>query len=393
MKNRGFLSLLILLLLVAPTAGAVHYEYGLRIRTYPSTIKDATGLLLEGGKAISLGGDPFRMDFEINNRDDNLIGTVFRMITDRGDNIDLMYSVDREGHHYPILVTGEYVHDIRSALTTGKWMGVSIRLDPRSGEVTLDYGGTLLQVKDAGAKGAKSVRIAFGHCHIPGFQLDDVASLSLRDIYLSRDGRRFRHWDLSVHDGDNCFDNLKGAPATAVNPSWLVDRYISWDEVFTKTFSREPSVAFDPAEVFYMSADGSVISVYDCRTRESRQIEAVAGAYPAHAPNQLIWNGSRLVSYNLDECTEAFFNPERKAWEGGELPSKDHNYWNNAATWWEREQAVVSFGGYGHYHYNNDLLIQRCGSEGTDRQYRIEEITPRYGCAVAIVSDEQVYNS
>ena len=378
----------LLILSLAPfQAAAAPYEYGLRIRTYPYSTNEQTALLLEGGKAIDLKGEPFRMDFELYNRQDNLLGTVFRIITEKGDNIDLMYSVDRNDNHYPILVTGEYVHDIRAALTTRKWLPVSIEIDPRDGEISLDYAGTVMTVKDAGARGARHLRIAFGHCLIPGYTLDDVASIALRDIMLYRGERRIRHWDLSVHDGDVCLDNLKGAPATTVYPNWLVDRYISWDEVFTKTFSREPSVAFDPAEVFYMSADGSVISVYDCRTRESRQIEAVAGAYPAHAPNQLIWNGSRLVSYNLDECTEAFFNPERKAWEGGELPSKDHNYWNNAATWWEREQAVVSFGGYGHYHYNNDLLIQRCGSEGTDRQYRIEEITPRYGCAVAIVSD------
>ena len=387
MKNRGFLSLLILLLLVAPTAGAVHYEYGLRIRTYPSTIKDATGLLLEGGKAISLGGDPFRMDFEINNRDDNLIGTVFRMITDRGDNIDLMYSVDREGHHYPILVTGEYVHDIRSALTTGKWMGVSIRLDPRSGEVTLDYGGTLLQVKDAGAKGAKSVRIAFGHCHIPGFQLDDVASLSLRDIYLSREGRRFRHWDLSVHDGDNCFDNLKGAPATAVNPSWLVDRYISWDQVCTQTFNKEPSIAFDPRGIFYLTSDGTSVLTHDCTTHQTRRIEAVGGDFPVNAPSQLVWDGSRLVAYNLDEGTDAVFDPGKRMWLGGALPVRDPDHWNNAATWWENGKAVVSFGGYGHYHYNNDLLIHPLQGSGPSRMYRIDEITPRYGCAITIVSD------
>ena len=103
----------LLILSLAPfRAAAAPYEYGLRIRTYPYSTNEQTALLLEGGKAIDLKGEPFRMDFELYNRQDNLLGTVFRIITEKGDNIDLMYSVDRNDNHYPILVTGEYVHDI-----------------------------------------------------------------------------------------------------------------------------------------------------------------------------------------------------------------------------------------------------------------------------------------
>ena len=383
--KRLILSLILLLSAVCATAAG--YEYGLRIKTYPYTLKDATGLLLEGGKSIELGGDPFKMEFELYNRADNLLGTVFRIITDKGDNIDLMYSVDRNENRYPILVTGEYVHDIRAALTTGKWMPVSITIDPKSGEVTLDYAGTVLSVKDVGAKGAKSIRISFGHCLIPGYALDDVASLALRDIVLYKDGKRKRHWDLSVHDGNVCLDNLRGAPALAENPSWLVDRYISWSDVFTYGFGQEPSVAFDPRGVFYLTDGGDRVILYDCISQETQQIDEVSGAFPVNAPSQLVWDGERLVAYNLDESTEAVFNPDTKSWEGGMLPTRDHNFWNNAATWWADKEAIVSFGGYGHYHYNNDLLIQYPGNNLPDRQYRIEEITPRYGCAITVVSD------
>ena len=375
-----------ILLLSAVFATAADYQYGLRINTYPTSAKAHTGLLLEDGKAIETGGDRFRMEFELLNRSDNLLGTVFRIITDKGDNIDLMYTVDRNDYHSPILVTGEYVHEIRAALTTDVWLPVSIEIDPDDGEVSLDYAGTVLTVKDAGAKNAKNLRIAFGHCLIDGYALDDVASVSLRDIVLLRDNVRKRHWDLSIHDGDTCLDNLKGAPATAFNPSWLVDRYISWKDVCAYEFDKEPSIAFDPEGIFYLTADGQSIVLFDARDGSAELIGPVGGEYPVNAPSQLAWNG-RLLAYNLDEGTDAVFDAGARRWEGGALPQRDHDYWNNAALGWEGGQAVVSFGGYGHYHYNNDLLIHRPGSAAPDRKYLIEEITPRYGSAIALLSD------
>lgn len=376
----------LILLFSAVLASAAGYEYGLKIRTYPESLSGFTSLQLEGGRPFELKGKPFRMEFDLLNRSDNLLGTVFRILTEKGDNIDLMYSVDRQNNHYPILVTGEYVHDLRAALVTGRWIPVSIGINPKDGEVTLDYGGSVLTVKDAGAKGARQLRISFGRCSVPGYSLDDVASVTLRDIVLFRDSRRMRHWDLSVHDGNRCTDNLKGAPATAENPDWLVDRYISWNDVFRFDAGSEPSLAFDPAGVFYLTADGRSITSFDTRDGRMEVREGIGGDFPANAPSQLVWCG-RLVAYNLDEGTDAVFNPEAGRWEGGSAPERDHNYWNNASAWWESGKAVVSFGGYGHYHYNNDLLIHPIGREGQDRLYRIEEITPRYGSAVAIVSD------
>lgn len=108
------------LLLSCLTASAEKYEYGLKITTYPSPSKELTGLLLEGGKGLDAKGDEFRMEFDLYNRNDNVFGTIFRIITDKGDNIDLMYNIDMDNIHYPILVTGEYVHDLRVGIPMDK---------------------------------------------------------------------------------------------------------------------------------------------------------------------------------------------------------------------------------------------------------------------------------
>ncbi len=374
------------LLLSCLTASAGKYEYGLKITTYPSPSKDFTGLLLEGGKGIDARRDVFRMEFDLYNRADNEFGTVFRIITDKGDNIDLMYNIDMDNVHYPILVTGEYVHDLRVGIPMGKWIPVSISLNTRSGEISLSYNGESITVKDAGTKGARSFRIAFGHCQIPGYTLDDVASVTLRDIIIYKGNKLKRHWDLSIHDGDICHDNAKGSPAKAVNPHWLVDQYISWHPVFEGSYSSEPSIAFDPAGVFWISCDGKTLDCYDVRKGTMHAVTAAGGAFPANAPNQMVWKDG-LIAYNLDENTSALFNAGKHIWEGGRESTRDHDYWNNAVCFWDRERAVVSFGGYGHYHYNNALAILYPDNHNRDKKVRIADIAPRYGSSVGIIED------
>lgn len=326
------------------------------------------------------------MEFMLYNEIDNVFGTIFRMITDKGDNIDLMYSVSEDDTHYPMLVTGEYVHDINAHIVMGSWIPVSITLNPKSGEVSIDYNGSILTVKDAGAKGARSVRIAFGHCPIQGYTLDDVASIIIRDIVVSRKNKAIRKWDLSIHNNDLCFDKIKNSPAKAINPKWVVDQYISWNIVHTCSFSGSPSLAYDPDGTFYMSSDGKSISTYDAVNGKSKTIDMKGGAFTANAPNQMIFIGGDLVSFNLDEGTHSRYDAATSKWIGGHEPTKDHDYYNNAVCWWESDDALVSFGGYGHYRYNNKLLILY---KDHQRDYigKINAITPRYGCAVTIVND------
>lgn len=365
---------------------ASEYEYGLKIQTYPLPRTDFTGLILEGGKSIDLNGDPFKMQFMLFNRPENVFGTIFRIITDKGDNIDLMYSVSEDDQHYPMLVTGEYVHDINASIPTGCWIPVSIGLNPKNGEVVVDYAGTVIEVKDAGTKGAKSLRIAFGRCMFQGYVLDDVASVNIRDIMISRKDRVIRHWDLSIHDNDICFDNIRSAPTRAVNACWIVDQYISWNVVHSCNFSNSPSVAFDPQGVFYMTCDGKTVNTYDTRSGEAGSLSTRGGAFPTNAPNQLAFTDA-VISYNLNENTSARLDQDSGMWVGGQEPVKDHDFYNNAVCYWESEDAIVSFGGYGHYRYNNKLLIQYPGAHEKDYIGKVEEITPRYGSTVTVVND------
>jgi DNA-binding SARP family transcriptional activator len=363
-------------------------EYGLSVVSYPSAAQDYSGVTLEGGKPIPLRRKPLELSFDIYNRPDNVFGCVFRILTDSGENIDLMYTVDLDDRRYPILVTGDEVHEIPCAIPLEEWIPVKITLNPKDGQVDVDYGGTLLQLRDAGTKGAKAFRIAFGLCQFAGYTLSDVASVNLRDIRIRRGDRLVRQWELARHAGDICYDEMAGAQAVVKNPQWLIDQYVSFRPVFSHTFEDIPSVTFDDYDGFYMADGDEPIHVWHADTDEFTEIPVAGGHNPANYPNQLFYvAGSHqwLTAFNLDEGLFSTFDFDTRRWNNDVVPTRDHDYWNNTNTWEPEIHALYSFGGYGHYHYRNELIVSYLEHPELNRRAVLEDITPRYAMTSYIV--------
>jgi len=382
-----------ILLLVGLLAGALRIyaadlEYGLSVTAYPSDGEKFSGVSLDAGRPIPLKRKTLELSFDIYNRPDNVFGCVFRILTDKGDNVDLMYTADLDDRRQPILVTGTDVHPVDCSIPVGEWFHVSLTLNPGDGQLELDFGGTRLSVRDAGTKGAQSFRISFGLCPFVGYTLTDVASVNLKDIRISRGGKPFRHWALAGHDGDVCYDEIAGSPAVVRNPDWLIDQYVSFRHVLSHSFNRIPSVTFDDESVFYMASGNEPIHAFNVGDGSLKEIPVRGGCNPANYPNQLFHVGGGhnwLTAYNLDEGLFSRFDFSSQRWENTVDPSGDHNYWNNTNAWEPQIHALYSFGGYGHYHYRNELIVSYLDTPELNTRVEIDEITPRYAVTSYIV--------
>ena len=369
------------------------FDYGLHIVSYPALHNEMTGLALENGKPIPVKGKTLEMEFDLYNRPDNVFGCVFRIITDKGENVDLMYTADLRDERKPILVTGDQVHFIASEIPLEEWIHVRIRLNTKDGTIDMDYNGTNFSVRDAGTKGAETFRIDFGLCQLTGYTLLDVASVNVRDITLTLNGKLFRSWECARHAGDLCYDQVRGVPARALNPEWLIDSYLSFQPVFSHSFDDIPSITFDDRDKFYLTSPGEPIHVFSTLDGELIEIPVRGGQNPANYPNQLFYVGGNhhwLTAYNLDEGIFTMFNFETGRWENDKAPERDHNYWNNTNTWEPREHALYSFGGYGHYHFRNELIVSYLETPEKNFRTTIEDITPRYA-ATSYIVDSLLY--
>ena len=374
-----------------PMLAADEYEYGVEITTYPLFREAYTSVSLDEGRPIHAGSKTLELSFSLFTRSENVFGTIVRIITDGGANVDLMYTVGKGDVRNPMLVNGEYVTDIDVPVPEGRWVDVSMCLNPKTGDINVVFDGEKVSVRDAGTKGAKSFRISFGLCPFEGFALDDVASVNIKDVSISLSGRKIRDWDMGVHEGDICYDAIKHKPALCVNPRWILDRYITWNQVYTTAFSEEPHVAFDESGNVIMTTDGKSVRSYNLSSGKETDMKGIGGIFPSNAPNQLIClPGGRILSYNLDEKSYAFL--EGAQWNGAvAAPSSDHDYWNNTSCWDEETNTLFCFGGYGHYRYRNELLIRHFSEEGMESwNLTIPEITPRYSPASCIV-DSLIY--
>ena len=364
------------------------FDYGLHIVTYPALHNEMSGLALEDGKPIPVEGKTLEMEFDLYNRPDNVFGCVFRIITDKGENVDLMYTADLRDERKPILVTGDQVHFIASEIPMEEWIHVRIRLNTKDGTIDMDYNGTNFSVRDAGTKGAETFRIDFGLCQLTGYTLLDVASVNVRDITLSLNGKLFRSWECARHHGDLCYDQVRGVPARALNPTWMIDRYISFQPVFSHSFDDIPSITFDDRDKFYLTSPGEPIHVFSTLDGELSEIPVRGGQNPANYPNQLFYVGGDhhwLTAYNLDEGLFTMFNFQTGRWENDKVPERDHSYWNNTNTWEPHVHALYSFGGYGHYHFRNELIVSYLETPEKNFRTTIEDITPRYAVTSYIV--------
>lgn len=380
--------IILLLLFICQYSVAQYPEYGLHIQSFPINASKYTSMVLDNGEAIETEGEKITLDFKLWVRKDNVFGTVFRIITNDKKNIDLMYSVSENDRRFPILVTGESVHPIQKEIKRERWINVHLILDSRTGKIDIYYDNKFITAAYQGLKKAKNIRIAFGYCPFENYSLSDVASINIKDISLYRDTQKIRFWKMARHNGDTCYDEIAHSAAVGKNTCWIIDQYITWKHIYTQKFSSSPSIAFDPNGSFFIAKNKHKLYIYHADKQSVDTIQMKGGEFAANYPNQLIFipKINRLLSYNLNENIYSAFNPITQHWENNKSPIKEHDYWNNTIVYDPSNSSLISFGGYGHYRYNNELLISYPWNEKKPQKHiKLTNIYPRYSAASTII--------
>lgn len=363
-------------------------KYGIQINTYPLHKSKFTSLILENDKPIKIKGKKTELKFDLWLRSDNIIGSVLRIITDKGVNIDLIYSVAQNDERFPILVVKDDIYPIGKNTRKELWIPVSISFDPSVGIINAKYDNSEINIKTPHIKDVKNIKIAFGFCPFENFIIRDVASINIKDISIKRDEKEIRFWRMGKHDNEICYDELANIPAITQNAHWIIDQYITWKKEYDNTFSNFLSIAFDSINgTFFMTADKDEIHTYQVESGISHIVYVSKGENVANYPNQLIYISSRkqLLSYNLDENIYSPFNFRSQSWEGNTPPIEEHDYWNNSIIYNQANSSLISFGGYGHYRFNNELLISYPWEDRPQYKVLLKDIHPRRTSSIALV--------
>lgn len=363
-------------------------DYGLYIKAYPFNDQEKTTLVLENNRPLKLS-EKTTLSFDLNVRKDNVFGIVFRIITDKKENIDLLFTVGENDKRYPILVINESVHMITHEIVCNEWTPVSITLSSATNEITLNYGGSQIEVPYT-IRQAKNVKISFGLCPFEGYALYDLASVNIRNIKIIDGDNPIRFWKLDSHNETQTFDSIAHVPAITTNPRWIADIYTSWEKIYSKPVKEKTSFAFNSNtdQIYIVPPDSKEVITFNLVQKKEETLPVRDGMIAANAPNQLFFDPfhHQLISYNLDESIVSLFSFSTHSWDNHTKPVLESGYWNNSASYSTTDSMLVSFGGYGFYKYNNNL-IRMDVSRKTIKKSSLPEILPRYAPSTTIVNN------
>lgn len=392
--GKSFLTILLIFFFI-PLSGH-QAEYGIHLQTWPHPATEFTSISLEDGKAIHIDKSPTRLSFRIWNREESLFGSVFRIVTDRGKTIDLMYGVADNDKRFPNLIIDNTVYQLSQPVSTNQWIDVALCIEPQSSTISITYDNETLAASCPEVMPVHEIRLYFGSCFLSGFELENVASVNIKDICISQGGRKIREWDFMHHHGDTTYDKIGSSPATVRNGKWLIDSHTMFRKIFDRNFHSEVSIAFNPDEArFYLADSEGGITVFDCASGREIKSDSKGGNYCATYPNSIIYiqEQEKLLSMNLDQCTFSTFDFATGEWVGEKRPEKNHKeyYWNNSVTWNPEDSTIISFGGYGHYQFNNELLISYpFNPSRPQKRIFLKEIDPRYNPST-VLADSLLY--
>jgi len=355
--------------------------YGLLIRSMPVADSRKTSLILENNSPLKLGKET-TMTFDVFVRGENVHGIVFRMITNKNENIDLFLNVSN-----PTFIVGEQVYIIPQEIIIGQWTPVKLTLSKTKNEIHICFGNSEMTIPHI-LSNVSGVKISFGTSNFDGFASTDIASVNVRDIRIFNNGKIKRYWKLKEHGLSFVLDSVANVPALAINPQWMLDSYATWKKVYSNKFPMNSQITFDTKNTFYIVTPDSK-TIYSLETTENTidSIKVRSGFIASDCPNTIFYDSvtNQLLTYNLTDSLTSYYSFSTNIWSYQNQPSHDP-YSDNSAVYMPHEQAIYSFGGYGYYKYAHDLIRMDIAN-GNQEKTELTEIFPRYSAATTIVND------
>jgi two-component SAPR family response regulator len=322
-------------------------------------------------------------------REEYRFGFIFRMVTNRNENIDLVLTVN-DTERYPTLVINEVAYIVPQKVEVGRWMPVSLRLSKSKNKIIITCAGKSLTVAHLFDR-TSDVKIAFGTCPFKSFESTDIASVNIKDIKIFNDGKLKRYWKLKEHQQTLVLDSVADIAAQVINPDWLIDTYSTWHKFYSDKLPLNTQITFNPKGAFYIvSPDSKTIRVLNTNDGSQQTIPVNRGCIVSTSPNTIFYNSStnQLVSYNLREAIFSKYSFDANEWSADTQSTTDP-YLNNSATFNPADNTLYSFGGYEYYKYSHDLVRMNVW-DGHQKHAELLNVAPRFSSS-SVIAGKTLY--
>lgn len=365
-------------------------DTGLKFNAHTHLAENRTSLVLDAGKGIALEQE-LAISFDMLVRKENsYFGFIFRIITDTDQNIDLIFSLDKQYKPFPEFIVGDNTYPVTQQVKTEEWLPVEVLFLKKKKSISFTYDSLSFEIPFSFER-VKDVYISFGKCNHGKYASNDVAPVDIKNIKIKEDNKVIRHWQLSKHRGDVCYDVVSGKQAVTQNPSWKIDEHCTWEKVTTIPVDNNVQLAFDQKRtLLYIVPDQSRVIAFNLKAMQKREIKVRSGFPAAGNFSQLVMDTlhNRLISFNIDKEEVSFFSFEDSSWTKKDQPSYESVFWHHSSLFsMNNDSSIFIFGGYGGYKYNN-ILVQVNPFNNVWQRHMVNNIYPRYSVATAIVGKD-----
>lgn len=385
-KRLFFLSLLLNLLFSKASYAQSH---GLIFSSFEVAQEKRTSLDLGAGKPLCLG-DNFELGFELSFLPNHpaYFGYIFRLINQKGQNIDLMYSPNKEAFN---IVIGETLTNITFQVSKdvlfNQWSRLQMKVN--KGELSFFVNNKLVN-KTKVKLDDDCFRAIFGVCDHPDFKSTDLPPMQLRNVHLLEDGQEEAFWPLREMEGLKAVDSLHDKKATLTNPTWIAPLHLHWQNAYKARVNGNASIAFDSRrEELYIIAKDSIYR-FALKTGLVSATALASGGHHLLRGNASFFHPQedRLYNFNIDQQWATAFLHNEKKWEQPFDTAELTEYWHHNRFYSRSGNAMYLMGGYGQLTYKNKVTRYNFATRQWDSlDIKGDDYSPRYLAAVGVSGD------
>lgn len=243
------------------------------------------------------------------------------------------------------------------SLQRNRWMKFDLKVDTEKGEITFSLGEHRYQ-NSMVFPGNSEFSLSLGVVNKYGFYIEEVPSMSIKDLAIHVDGNPKHLWPLRKTESHYLKDILSSRTAKLYNPDWVIDYHSKWTKTTSLTFPSIPSMAYNKQdEVVHFVLENGVVHSYSLTSGELQTISDNKG-YPVFEKSQqlIIDNDNQIVSYSLNHNDYSVYEPNFQRWTHVDSIPKDlPKWWHHNKLIHPITNQITTLCGYGYYSYTNAI--------------------------------------
>lgn len=393
---KHYIILILLLITFQPCLSQDNLVEGLFFYSHEVKQEKRTSLKLTPEKPIFVK-DKITLEFYANFRKgDGYFGNIFKIIGNEEINIDFVGNQNENVDNFWLVVDKEILFSYKwSDIPKGdyyEWIKFKIELNFKNSEIVFSINDYKIKRSAPIIREIDELEIEFGKSIYKKFTTTDVCPMSIKDIKISdRNNILIRDWTLGKHTKTNTiYDKVKNYEALVENPKWLIDQHVFWEKKLNLTFKNLLGTAEDQANEKIYFIEPNELYIYDINTNIIDTITYNNYTLKCQS-NNFIYNNltNQLISYSLDKKLYKTFDFINLRWSDTDEECAETAYHQHNKLVSPLDSTVVTFGGYGYYHYKSIIYNFDVNTHITDSFALSSKITPRYLSSVGKLNDNK----